>query len=88
MHIVYFATNACCGILCDITGKGGVSVAKTEAQRRAIDKWDQANMAYQTIKVRKETLEEFKALVQANGDKVNTVLREAIENYISDHKTT
>ena len=62
-------------------------MAKTEAQRRAIDKWDSVNMAYQTIKVRKETLEEFKQLVQANGDKVNTVLREAIEKYIADHKT-
>ena len=61
-------------------------MAVSEAQRRGNDKWDAANMAYQTVKVRKELLEEFRAAVQANGDKVNTVLREAMEDYINRHK--
>lgn len=39
-------------------------------------------MVYQTVKVRKDLLEEFKAAVAANGDKVNTVLREAMEEYV------
>ena len=58
----------------------------SEARRRGNDKWDKDNMAYQTVKVRKELLEEFRQLVQANGDKVNTVLKEAMETYIRDHK--
>lgn len=45
-------------------------------------KWDGDNMVYQTVKVRKDLLEEFKAAVAANGDKVNTVLREAMEEYV------
>lgn len=47
--------------------------------------YDSANMAYQTVKVRKELLEEFREAVQRNGDKVNTVLKEAMENYIRTH---
>ena len=50
-------------------------------------KYDSENMAYQTVKVRRELLEEFRELVQANGDKVNTVLRQAMERYIEEHKT-
>lgn len=54
----------------------------TEAKKATNKKWDENNMAYQTVKVRKETLEQFKAACARNGDKVNTVLREAIERYI------
>lgn len=39
-------------------------------------------MAYQTVKVRRETLELFKEACARNGEKVNTVLREAMQNYI------
>lgn len=46
-------------------------------------KWDSENMAYQTIKIRKTLLQEFKIACTVNGDKVNTVLREAMEQYIS-----
>ncbi len=38
-------------------------------------------MICQTIKVKKTLLEDFKAACAANGDKVNTVLRQAMENY-------
>ena len=55
----------------------------SESKRAANDKWDKDNMAYQTVKVRRELLEDFKAACAANGDKVNTVLREAIEDYVS-----
>lgn len=58
---------------------------QSEAKKKAKLKYDNANMAYQTIKIKKTTLEEFRRLVQKNGDKVNTVLREAIENYIAEH---
>ena len=53
----------------------------TEAKRASNDAWDKDNMVYQTVKVRKEILAAFKAAVAANGDRVNTVLREAMEQY-------
>lgn len=56
-------------------------MAVSEAQRRANQKWDAENMAYQTIKVKKTLLEDFKAACAARGDKVNTVLRQAMEEY-------
>ena len=58
----------------------------TEAQKRAKKKYDSENMAFQTIKVNKAILLEFRQAVQDNGDKVNTVLREAMETYIKQHK--
>jgi uncharacterized protein (DUF4415 family) len=67
--------------------KGGDPVPITESKRKSNDRWDAANMAYQTVKVRRELLDEFRELVQANGDKVNTVLRQAMERYIEEHKT-
>ena len=58
---------------------------QSEAKKKAKLKYDNANMAYQTVKLKRATLEEFRRIVQANGDKVNTILRQAIENYIKDH---
>ena len=58
----------------------------SESKRQSNDRWDAANMAYQTVKVRRELLEEFRQTVADNGDKVNTVLREAMEEYIRNHK--
>ena len=56
-------------------------MAVSEAQRRANQKWDAENMAYQTVKVKKALLEDFKAACAARGDKVNTILRQAMEEY-------
>ena len=61
-------------------------MSASEAQRRSNNKWDAANMSYQTVKVRRELLEEFRQCVQDNGDKVNTVLKKAMEEYINSHK--
>lgn len=57
-------------------------MATKPTQRAAADKWDAANMAYQTIKVKKKLLEDFKSACAFRGDKVNTVLREAMEKYV------
>ena len=54
----------------------------TEAKKASNLKWDSQNMAYQTVKVRRELLTEFREACARNGDKVNTVLREAMEAYI------
>lgn len=45
-------------------------------------------MAYQTIKVPKALLQEFRETVAARGERVNTVLRQAMENYIKDKKAS
>ena len=58
-------------------------MATKPAQRAAADRWDEKNMAYQTVKVKRALLDDFKATCAARGDKVNTVLREAMERYIA-----
>ena len=58
-------------------------MAVSDAKRKSNEKWDKENMAYQTVKVRRELLERFKATCAERGDRVNTVLREAMENYIT-----
>ena len=55
-----------------------VSKSQYDAQRR----YDALNMAYQTVKVSKALLTAFKTACAANGDKVNTVLRLAMEDYV------
>ena len=58
-------------------------MAVSDAKRKSNEKWDRENMAYQTVKVRRELLEQFKATCAERGDRVNKVLREAMENYIT-----
>lgn len=60
----------------------------TAAQKRAKKKYDDMYMAYQSIKVNKELLAEFRAVVAARGDKVNTVLKQAMIDYIAANSTT
>lgn len=55
------------------------------AQKKARDKYDKENMAYQTIKVKKELLQAFRQAVQDNGQQVNTVFREFMEGYIKEN---
>ena len=42
-------------------------MAVSEAQRRANQKWDAENMAYQTVKVRRDLLEAFRETCSAFG---------------------
>ena len=58
----------------------------SEAKKKSNLKDDKENVGYQTVKVKEELLQEFRQAVQDNGDKVNTVLREAMETYIKEHK--
>ena len=57
----------------------------SQNKRKTNDAWDAENMAYQTVKVRKELLQSFRAAVAANGQRVNTVLKNAMEEYIAAH---
>ena len=59
-------------------------MATSEAKKASNAKWDAKNMAYQTVKVPKTLLAEFKAACASRGDRVNTILREAMENYVAD----
>ena len=61
--------------------KGGI-YTDTEARKQSRKKWDEKNMAYQTVKVNKKLLEEFRKAVADRGDRVNTVLRQAMIDYI------
>lgn len=58
-------------------------MALSDAKKRARDNWDKEHMAYQTIKVRRELLDQFRAECARRGDKINTVLRQAIESYVA-----
>lgn len=55
----------------------------SEAKKAANARWDAQNMAYQTVKVNKDLLTAFKSACAERGEKVNTVLREAMEKYVS-----
>ena len=61
-------------------------MAISEAKKKSNYKWDKENMAYQTVKVSKRLLTDFKTACASRGDKVNTVLKNAMEKYIADHK--
>lgn len=56
----------------------------SQAKKAANARWDKENMSYQTVKVPTALLERFKAACAARGDRVNTVLREAIQRYVDD----
>ena len=58
-------------------------MALSEAKKQSNVKWDKENMAYQTVKVRRELQDQFKSECARRGDKVNTILREAMEEYIA-----
>ena len=53
-------------------------MARTQAQ----DKYDEGHYVFQSVKVRRQLRDDFKAACAARGDKVNTVLREAMQDYV------
>ena len=62
--------------------------AKTAAQKKARDKYDSENMTYQTIKISKSLLTDFKKQVTNNGEKVNTVFRNFMIDYTYGNSET
>ena len=56
----------------------------SEAQKKARDKYDRENMERITIKVKKDLAKRFKEVAQERGDKVNTLFREYMEEYIKE----
>lgn len=60
-------------------------MAKTDAQKRARDKWNRANTAAIAVSVRNEVKEQFRAACERNGTTMNAVLIEAITAYLEKH---
>lgn len=58
----------------------------SKAQAASRDKWDKANMSYQTVKVKTDLLKAFRLACANKGEKVNTVLRLAMEKYVADYE--
>ena len=58
----------------------------SEKQAASRDKYDKAHFAYQSVKIKKELLADFKAICAERGEKVNTVLRQLIEGYVAENK--
>lgn len=54
----------------------------SKERRASINKWDAEHMAYQTVKVYKKLLADFKATCALRGDKVNTIMRLAMQDYV------
>lgn len=55
----------------------------SNAKKASNARWDAENMAYQTVKVKKQLLQDFKTACSERGEKVNSVLRGAMEHYIT-----
>lgn len=56
---------------------------RTDAQRRAQNKWAAANMSIVACKIKRDIAESFKAAAKANGTTPNALLREWIDAYIA-----
>lgn len=59
---------------------------KTDAKRRADNKWDAENMKIVSCKIRKEKAERFRAACVLNGTTPSSVLRECIDEYLKEQK--
>ena len=56
----------------------------SDAKKASNARWDAKNMAYQTVKVSRPLLDAFRAACAARGDRVNTILRRAMETYVAE----
>lgn len=56
---------------------------RTDAQRRAQNKWTAANMSIVACKIKRDVAESFKIAAKANGTTPNALFREWIDAYIA-----
>ena len=61
-------------------------VAISESRKAANYKWNSENMKAVATYVRKDIADEFKEICKKNGTTMFQVLKEFIENYISENK--
>ena len=59
----------------------------SEAKKRSNAKWDAANMAVVSVKMRKDLAAQLTAAAKANGTTRNAVLLAAAREYIRTHST-
>ena len=63
-------------------------MATSEAQKRAVAKWQAEHMCMVGVKMRKELRDAFRAACEQNGTTMNAVLLAAARAYIEQHKPT
>lgn len=59
---------------------------QTEAQKTATKKWQKKNMAVLPCKVRRDYADRVRAAAAANGDTINGILRQALDQYLEEHE--
>lgn len=57
----------------------------TPKKRKSNNAWDAANMTVLGCKVRKEYADQVRTVCAANGDTVNAILKQALDDYLSAH---
>ncbi len=60
-------------------------MTRSEARKRANNKWDAANMVVLGCKVRREKAEAFKALCKEAGTTPNAVFTAALDAFMLEH---
>ena len=58
---------------------------QTEAQKTATQKWQKKNMVVLSCKVRRDRADRVRAAAAANGDTINGILRQALDQYLEEH---
>lgn len=57
----------------------------SEAQKKARNRWDAANMQMLGVKVRRDYAQRLRAVTATHGDTVAGVLRVALDDYLAAH---
>lgn len=57
----------------------------SEAQKKARNRWDAANMQMLGVKVRRDYAQHLRAVTATHGDTVSGVLRAALDEYLAAH---
>ena len=57
----------------------------SEAQKKARNRWDAANMQMLGVKVRRDYAQHLRAVTATHGDTVARVLRAALDDYLAAH---
>ena len=85
MHFVHLHQYSYYDILFKTDFKGVLSVPISEARKRANAKWNLANLASITIKLKKEDAERFKRAATAAGTTPTAILKQAYEEFMQKH---
>ena len=59
---------------------------QTEAQKRAVEKWQKENMTTVGVRMKKAEAEEFRIYAERNGTTRNAILLKCAREYIQQNK--